>query len=229
MRRVLSTRKIELAHAKFASEAGVEIFEREMIGIKFNLTQKISGQVNTAHDYIVVFTSANAVKAVKAMLNEDLEIQWKVFCIGGATKEAVHATFPKSTICGTGNDGTSLASVIIHSMEPQPVTFFCGSRRRDELPRLLKENNFKVNEVEVYETVLTPSAINEPFDGIMFFSPSAAESYLSLNQIPDDVVCFSIGRTTTGYLQQYTKNKIVTAPEVSEECMINIITNYKWN
>jgi len=229
MRRILSTRKIKPALADKAGKAGVEILEREMIGIKFHSPEIIREHIKRTKNKTTVFTSAHAVEAVDAALNNDSKPSWEIFCIGGATKDAVNGAFPDSVICGTGDDGTSLAQLMTGSVEPQPVTFFCGSRRRDELPDLLKKNNFSVEEIEVYETVLTPSVVNERYDGIMFFSPSAAESYLSLNQIPEHIVCFSIGKTTTGYLHQHTKSKIVTAPEVSEESMINIIINYQWN
>jgi uroporphyrinogen-III synthase len=56
--------------------------------------------------------------------------------------------------------------------------------RKETLPQALKEGGIKFNEIEVYQTALAPlKYLIENFDAIMFFSPSAVESYLSNNKI----------------------------------------------
>lgn len=227
MRRILCTKKLRRENLDTANIAGVEIIEREMIGINIIHSQKIAQQLNNINDSPVVFTSVNAVKGATENITAPSQVNWEVYCIGGATRLAVTHSFPQCIIRGTADYGSALAEIIIHSIKPQPVYFCCGSRRRDELPELLKKNNFQVNEVEVYETILTPSQVNESVDGVMFFSPSAVESYLSANQLPEKAVCYSIGNTTTAALQQKIKNKIITAAETSEESMINTIIKHK--
>jgi uroporphyrinogen-III synthase len=51
------------------------------------------------------------------------------------------------------------------------------------LPQSLKEGGIKFNEIEVYQTTSAFKISDREFDAIMFFSPSAVESYLSNNKI----------------------------------------------
>ena len=87
---------------------------------------------------------------------------------------------------------SDLAEIIALVYKKENYTFFSGNLRRDVLPTILKENKITFNEIEVYETNLTPKKISSKFDGILFFSPSAVESYLKLNTIKDEI-CFCIG------------------------------------
>ncbi len=93
-----------------------------------------------------------------------------------------------------------LAKIISLIYGKETFTFFSGNLRRDVLPSTLKENGIAFNEIEVYETLLTPKKINEKLDGILFFSPSAVESYLKSNIIKDEM-CFCIGETTPEALE----------------------------
>jgi uroporphyrinogen-III synthase len=67
--------------------------------------------------------------------------------------------------------------------------------RKETLPQALKEGGIKFNEIEVYQTALAPFKISdqENFDAIMFFSPSAVESYLS-NNIKKNLLALAVQR-----------------------------------
>ena len=54
-----------------------------------------------------------------------------------------------------------LAEIISLIYNQESYTFFSGNLRRDVLPNTLKENKIILNEVNVYETHLTPKKINE--------------------------------------------------------------------
>lgn len=171
----------------------------------------------------IVFTSMNAVNSVTENLT--LIPEWSIFSIGQTTKELVIDFFGKETILATANDANSLADAIIARGEKE-IIFFCGDQRREELPGKLKANNIKVKEVVVYHTVVTPQVVSKKYDGILFFSPSAAESFFSVNTIAKDVILFAIGNTTADAINKMAKNKIIIAEQPGKEALVKKMLTY---
>ncbi len=171
----------------------------------------------------IVFTSMNAVNSVRENLT--LKPEWSIFSIGQTTKELVTDFFGKETILATANDANSLADAIIAKGEKE-IIFFCGDQRREELPGKLKANNIKVKEVVVYYTVVTPQVVSKKYDGILFFSPSAAESFFSVNTIAKDVILFAIGNTTADAINKMAKNKIIIAEQPGKEALVKKMLTY---
>lgn len=172
----------------------------------------------------VVFTSMNAVDAVTSQLKQQPD--WKIYCLGGITKETVFNFFGEKSVAGTAKNAKTLAEKIILAGETKEVFFFCGDQRLDELPETLKANEIKVNEVVVYNTRLIPNFIVKNYDGIIFFSPSAVHSFFSENTIATNVVLFSIGTTTTATIKTYCTNKIITSEWPGKENMIDLVLDY---
>lgn len=172
----------------------------------------------------VVFTSMNAVDAVTSQLKQQPD--WKIYCLGGITKETVFNFFGEKSVAGTAKNAKTLAEKIILAGETNEVFFFCGDQRLDELPETLKANEIKVNEVVVYSTRLVPNFIVKNYDGIIFFSPSAVHSFFSENTIATNVVLFSIGTTTTATIKTYCTNKIITSEWPGKENMIDLVLDY---
>ncbi len=77
----------------------------------------------------------------------------------------------------------------------------------------LKNKGIKLTEIIVYQTTLTPVAIEKKYDGILFFSPSAVESFFSRNTIPPTTTLFSIGTSTVEALKKFSSNKIIKGDE----------------
>ncbi|MCF6406087.1 uroporphyrinogen-III synthase [Chitinophaga filiformis] len=146
---------------------------------------------------------------------------WNVYCLEGATQEALKQQHGiRHTIAGTAANAAALAEEIIKNEEKGPLVFFCGDRRRDELPDLLRQHNISLEELIVYETTETPALTGQEYDGILFLSPSAVESFFSVNSLPQHTVCFSIGPTTARALQAYTGNKIITSTSPGMEQLV---------
>ena len=53
--------------------------------------------------------------------------------------------------------------------------------------------------------------INADYDGILFFSPGAAESFFNGNNLPSKTTLFAIGKTTSDKLKTLSKNPVITA------------------
>ncbi|HEX5668158.1 MAG TPA: uroporphyrinogen-III synthase, partial [Chitinophagaceae bacterium] len=68
--------------------------------------------------------------------------------------------------------------------------------------------------------------LRELFDGIIFFSPSAVESFFSMNQISNNTICFAIGDTTANALKQHTNNRIMVAKNPRQEDVIAMVIDH---
>jgi uroporphyrinogen-III synthase len=198
---ILSTKEIPAPLLAAAAEQGLSITTEKFIHI-----EPVAATYNIPGKSVVIFTSANAVNNVPSF-----DQTWQVYCLNGATLEAVQQ---RMSAVGTASDATALAELIIRQGNITSVVFFCGNIRRDELPNLLQQHGITVQEIVVYKTTAIPAVATNDYDGIFFFSPSGVKSYFTLNTVPSHTVCFAIGNTTANTLKEYTTNKIITSPDV---------------
>lgn len=183
------------------------------------LVQSLSMQKAT-----VIFTSVNAVKAVTPQLI--VAPPWTIFCIGGATKDAVMQRFDHSAVIATAKSAALLSEKIIAHGSIKEVIFFCGNRRMDHLPKTLGASGIKVREIVVYQTEYTPVSIQKEYQGILFFSPSAVYSFFSVNTVPEHTVLFSIGETTTAAIASCCSNTVITSQWPGEQEMLDRVAAY---
>ncbi len=169
---------------------------------------------------IVVFTSMNAVEAVAGHLSKE-KPDWKIYCIGITTNKLVKKKFGENSVIGTATNAAELAGLIVEERNSNKLSFFCGDQRREELPNILRNNGIRVNEVIVYQTKPVLNIIEKVYDGILFFSPSAANSFFSTNKLPSPTLVFAIGTTTAKELKQLTNNEIIISDEPGKENLVN--------
>jgi uroporphyrinogen-III synthase len=193
--------------------------------VPFILTEAVesTGQM-AAEPRNVVFTSQNAVEAVKDISPTN---DWRIYCTGGATRRLAAEKFGEEAIAGTADSARKLATVIIRALpessrggRKREVRFFCGDQRREELPAMLRQAGFQVEEVVVYRTVLTPHKIERAYNGIAFFSPSAVESYFSMNADNVATALFAIGRTTAAAILVRTGREAIVSSRQDKEILI---------
>jgi uroporphyrinogen-III synthase len=223
---ILCTRLLDPLHFKKAEDHNIRITALPFIEIKFSVSSSFEEQVSqlSLQKINVVFTSVNSVEGVAQYVNENPD--WKIFCLGGITKDAVCKHFGESSIVASAKNASILSRKIIENGDVKEVIFFCGDQRLDDLPETLRVNNIRVQEVIAYDTLQTPQEIQEDYDGIMFFSPSAVHSFFSANTIRTDVVLFSIGKTTTATINTYCINKVVTSEWPGQENLLEKILEY---
>jgi uroporphyrinogen-III synthase len=173
----------------------------------------------------IIITSSNAVEP----LVQTVQVRpkhWIFFCVGHATRSRIEKFFGATSIAAVADNATELAREIVKSGIKNEMIFFCGDQRRDELPDQLRASGIAIKEVVVYETTTTPQGITKQYEGIIFSSPSAVQSFFSLNQPGPDTVLFAIGSTTAEALQGFTKNKIVVADKPGKEEVVNKVIEY---
>ena len=173
----------------------------------------------------VVFTSMNAVEAVANELDGH-QPDWRIYSIGNTTRQLVKKYFGEEAIAGTAESAAELAELIVEEDNSDDIFFFCGEQRRDELPDILRSNDIDVNEIVVYQTIQVKHKIEKTYHGILFFSPSAVQSFFSNNKISDQTILFAIGNTTATELKKYTNNKIITGDEPSKENLVMEMIRY---
>jgi uroporphyrinogen-III synthase len=230
--KVLSTKQLDPSLAEQAREKNIELSQVEFISVRPIVSEQKLKEVQSwgmAGAQCVVFTSAHAVKIVDELLHPHdtvLVTEWKIFCLSGRTRQAVmNAQVLKHEITAESVNATSLAEKIVAN-EVKEIVFFCGNRRRDELPDLLKKHGLIVHEVIVYETIEQPVIVTEEFDAVIFFSPSAVESFFSCNHLPAQTVCVAIGETTAKAIATYATNKVITSAAPEQEAVLNTAFKY---
>lgn len=216
--RILSTKVLLPNQKQFLLNANFSVVEADFIQVQYK-----SFELNNTNETLI-FTSQNAVLSV--LKNPKIETlkQKTVFCVGLKTKALLEENgFKVEAYTGYAADLAEIISLVYSDLS---YTFFSGNLRRDVLPEMLKENGILFNEIEVYETILTPQKINSKFDGILFYSPSGVESYTKDNKITDEM-CFCIGNTTAKALESITQNIIIANQPSVENVIIQCINNYK--
>jgi len=167
---------------------------------------------------IAVFTSKNAVKAMGNEGGRD----WKIFCIG----ETAVQRFGEGAIIGKAQSARELAEEIIRTQEGREIYFFCGDRRRDELPSLLRKEGFTIHEVTVYRTIATPHKLTGDYDGVAFFSPSAVDSFFSANGVASGTPLFAIGETTAESIRMRCVNPVIVCQRPGKDHLIRSMIDY---
>lgn len=216
---ILSTRPLDEAIIAEAASLDIAIDTLSFIQTTPIITDEVAQQIqlHAQLDATVIFTSMNAVEAVINLLNDERPF-WEVYCIGDTTGNLVSEYFGSSAIAGTANNALALAAVMLLDGIKEAV-FFCGDQRRDELPQTLQTNNVTLHEVVVYQTITTPQVIEKNYDGILFFSPSAAESFFSANNISDNTILFAIGDTTGDTIKKFSNNRVITSVIPGKEAL----------
>jgi len=216
--KILSTKILTDSQKKPLIDTGIELIENDFISTKIK-----SFDLKNINESLI-FTSQNSVESI--LQHPELETlkTKKVYCVGIKTKNLL-AENGFEVIAYTGY-AADLAEIITLIYKSESYTFFSGNKRRDTLPDALKEAGVTFNEIEVYETTLTPQKIKGTVDAVLFYSPSGVESYLADNKLKNEI-CFCIGETTASALENKTKNIIVAEQPTIEDVIEAILEEYK--
>jgi uroporphyrinogen-III synthase len=215
---ILSTKTLLNSQKQALLDAGFSVTEANFIK-----TQNSDFDLKGINDNLI-FTSQNAAQSILLHpKSEDLKTK-KVFCVGMKTKALLEENgFNVEVYLDYASD---LAEIITLIYSNESYTFFSGNLRKETLPKALKAAKVNFNEIQVYETTLTPQKIKTPVDGILFFSPSGVESYLKDNKIKNEI-CFCIGETTAETLDKTTRNIIVADQPSVDNVIEDVIEEFK--
>ena len=223
---ILSTKPLGKEIVNIAAQNDIIIDEIPFIKTEEIISKEIKEKIKKlAHQNItVVFTSRNAVEAVRKFIST--KPSWRIFCIGNTTESIVASVFGEENIIGTAFDGNKLSEKIIEKKSIKKIVFFCGDQRRYELPANLKKNGIEVEEMVVYETLKTPVTLTNNYDGILFFSPGAVQSFFSVNSINNSTQIFAIGNTTANEIKYFTKQPVIISEVPDKKKLLNLAIEY---
>lgn len=211
---LLSTKELDITQRNILEEAGIVYHEHNFISIE-PLDFKAPKQIENA-----IFTSQNAVKAI---LNKDIKIN-HCFCVGDKTQALLkHHNF---NVVEKAYQAATLANTIVTHYKSHEFHLFCGNLRREELPALLKKHQIQLHEIQVYQTSLTSKSMLRSFDAVLFFSPSAVESYAERNLF-DHTTVFCLGKTTEAEVRKHTNNLITANRTTIENVLVQVIKHFK--
>ncbi len=219
---IVSTRKLTSTKMDALQAAGWKFTSHDFISKVINIPNDLNTQAICRH---IVLTSITGVKAFLQIVKK-LQLSsssYSVYCISRGTNE--YALASGLNIKSTAPHASALADEIIKDADVKEITHISSNLRRDELSERLKEAGIAVQDVIAYSTEFTPVTIDASHDAIVFFSPSAVDSFLSINPL-QPVACFCIGQTTADYARGkgYSQTFIPDAP--SEDILLQTIINH---
>ena len=144
--------------------------------------------------------------------------------MGEKTKKRLEENGQKVAI--TAKNASKLAETISKEYKNEGFVFFSGNKRREELPALLQAHKIALEEKVVYKTTIAPRKIARHFDGILFFSPSAVDSYAMENSL-HNTPAFCIGETTAKAAHKHTNTLIIANKPTIENTLIQAIKYFK--
>lgn len=216
---IYSTKKLSEAQKKTVDRS-IKVLDSDFIKIRYN---RIPAKVMKQQHENVVITSKNGVEAILNSFTKD-EIKFKnVFCVGRRTKKLIENSIGKVTY--VAKNALKLAEYIAKETDIKTVTYFCSDLRLDVLPSYLQENDVVVNEIEAYKTMLSAVKIAASVSGVIFYSPSGIESYLTENST--DKIAFCIGETTAVAARKHFENVLVASMPDVESVLALVHSHYR--
>ena len=209
----LTTAQTELFHKKVSAKSN------DFIQVS---TNRISPQVFKEEIENVVITSKNGVESI--ILNTEIEnLKFKnIFCVGRRTKRMIEQKI--GPVTHSEKNAKTLANYLVEHLEGDKVTYFCSDLRLDDLPSILSENGFEVNEVIAYNTKYNSQKVDESVEGIMFYSPSTVQSFMQNNKASG--IAFCIGESTAREAKKHFENVRISKVPTVESVIELVNDNY---
>ncbi len=215
---IFSTKNLSISQ-KSALNQDVGTDMSDFITIRFNRLKPVVVKKPLTH---VVFTSQNGAEALMDnFMPSELNFE-NIYCVGRRTKRLIEKRIGKVT--HVENSAGKLAEYLAENIKEGEITYFCGNKRRDELPEILSKTDLVINEIVAYQTILSPNVLTKEYQGLLFYSPSGIESFLSKNTAKEEVA-FCIGKTTSTEAKKHFKT-VVEAKLPSVESVLNSVNAY---
>lgn len=227
MTKVLSTKILSPKQKDVIESAGISLTDYNAIHILFkkfvldlSLDNYILTSQNAVRGFLRAFDELPLPEKRKEALGKNC------FCVGAKTSTLVNENGLK--IIKTAKNSKELAEFIAKNYKNESFLFICGNRRKEELPSILREHAIRHKEVIAYDTLINDQNLNEVFDGVLFFSPSGVQSYISSNDLSNSKA-FCIGNSTAREARKYAKEVIMSDEQSIESVLQSVVQNYSKN
>lgn len=225
--KILSTSALPTEVVQQAAMENISIATQAFINIEPVDSVEVQQEIETAllQSAYVVFTSQHAVEIIGSQLDGH-QPDWQIYCLANKTAAMVEKYFGKESIVGTAAYAEELAEKIIEDGEAEELVFFTGNKHLPTLMDKLDDEGLYVQEIIVYENTPSSVTVSGRYHGILFFSPSAVESFFAANKISRATVLFATGQTTANAIQQVSNNPVIMAQQTGKEEMIQTVLEY---
>ena len=151
--RLIVTKNISLSFKERLLQQGYSVVDIPLIEIKpipFELKEVKQN---------VIFTSQNAVRILlkKQQPNQGLMKGKKFFCVGEKVKSLLKKNDQK--VVKMAQNASELAHYLLKNHKNEQFSFFCGTRRMDNLELVFAQNEMKLTIIPIYDTLLKPQKI----------------------------------------------------------------------
>ncbi len=207
--KVLSTKILSPEQCALFSDE-FEIHCKAFIKTKTNkLTNELVKQIHSH----VIFTSQTAVNALLENFPHYTFDFKNIYCVGEETTKLVEKKLGKVAV--TAPSSQQLVDTISTRLKGQKVTYFCGDKRLGHIAKQFADKAIELQEIEVYQTHFLPSKVQDEIDAVLFFSPSAVESFVQQNNT--NKLAFCIGESTAQVARKYFDNvQVARSPCVED-------------
>jgi uroporphyrinogen-III synthase len=226
---IFSTRCLPENLQVMLSEAGFDFQEKDFIQVEHRFIEEaFRERLLHSDSQARVFTSKNAVRSLKMLLEANAEITIpakKLFTVGIKATEMLVKFGLKANV--RADNAIVLAQIIARNSDVKEIDFYCGDKALDDLPEYLRSKNIKVNKEVVYHTELVHEEVDcSAFSGVIFLSPTAALSFFKKNQISPKIPAFCIGATTSEAVRMRCENPRICAKDPTLEGVIKKIIEH---
>lgn len=224
---ILSTKIIRPVLKKQLLDNNIIVEEHDFIKTVPVLNDNIKTTIKK-HLPHYIFTSKKAAELFADVLEKNritISSKHKVYCLQGETQKAVMKAGMQPTL--TAASSRQLAQMIYKKSICKKLIFFCSDIRRNDLPAYLASKNIKLKEIVLYKTLLVPKHIIQNYTAVLFFSPSAVQSFCISNKPDPDTAFFCIGKTTAAALNEVVPAKtIIIADKPTQENITEKLITY---
>lgn len=232
-RNILVTRPLSGQQLEYARILGLEPIIEPALDFEFpDYWDGVLKVINEHPKSDWVFTSANGVKALKALIKNGMQVrpEVQIFAVGSKTKEALEALGLEAKVPAT-QDGSHLADLIIEEGKINSVIYFHGNLSRGEVSAKLRKQDIEVIEIEVYRTRIKPVSLpRNPVEAVLFYSPSAVEGFRQGQGFEGELpALFAIGPTTAEALRNETDSGVEIADSPDTKELLKTVADHLFN
>lgn len=196
------------------------------VALHLNEDTELTNYINNLieEEVLVILTSQYAVAYLKK--NVQTKPKWKIACLQGATFEQIEKMGWADLVSYTAVYAAELGTFIAASEKAQACYFLTNNKRTDALPDIIKNKGFQLIEYNVYTNEAIHQSIEKKYQGIVFLSPSAVDSFFNNNTLDENTALFSIGTSTAAAIAKYTKQQVIIAATPTQQSILESVEQY---
>lgn len=218
--KILSTKNLSDNVVRLLDQDKIDFFSNDYIQIK-PIPFNFNALLNSSKNWVI--SSKNTLNILFKKLNLNQLNTIHFYCVGDKTAKIIKSKGLK--LVASALSSKKLGEIIKQKYNRESFTLIGGVIKRDELKSLLKDLCINFTDISIYDTIFTPHLFKNELDGILFFSPSAIQSFTIKNTIKNEQL-FCIGQTTAAEASKHSNNVHIAKNQTFESVIGLVNQNY---